>query len=77
MALKLSVNDKNQPGGEILLSSRTVAKGYYKLEDEFSNASFFTDPEGLRWFRTGDIGQLDQCPDPVLESSLIFVPSKN
>ena len=53
------VNDKNQPGGEILLSSRTVAKGYYKLEDELSNASFFTDSEGVEWFRTGDIGQLD------------------
>ena len=53
------VNDENQPGGEILLSSKTLAKGYYKLENELSNSSFFTDSNGVQWFRTGDIAQLD------------------
>ena len=53
------VNDQNRPGGEILLSSKTLAKGYYKLEDELSNAAFSKDSEDIQWFRTGDIAQLN------------------
>ena len=53
------VSDKNNPGGEIMFSSKTLAKGYYKLEDGLSNASSSTDSEDVQWFRTGDIAQLN------------------
>ena len=53
------VNDKEGPRGEILLSSKAVAKGYYKVEDDASNSAFFMDNNGTKWFRTGDIGHLN------------------
>ena len=53
------VNDKPGPRGEIILSSKSLTKGYYNLQDESSNASFVLDTNGERWFRTGDIGQIN------------------
>ncbi len=43
--------------GEIVISGPQVMKGY-TVEDENRNA-FFT-AHGLRWFRTGDIGYMDE-----------------
>jgi len=48
------VNLKIADDGEILVKSRKVFKGYYKMEKE--TAEVFTDG----WFHTGDIGHIDQ-----------------
>ena len=53
------VTDQCGPRGEIVLNSNSLANGYYKCEDEASNAAFFTDSNGVRWIRTGDIGHLN------------------
>ena len=46
--------------GEILIGGGNVASCYYKLPEKTSE-EFVDDSEGRRWFRTGDIGQFDQC----------------
>jgi len=51
------VSDENGPRGEVIINSKSLAKGYYKLQDVSANAAFVIDSEGKRWFRTGDIGQ--------------------
>ena len=53
------VDDENYPGGEILISSKTLAKGYYKIQDKITESSLFTDTNGVKWLRTGDIGRLN------------------
>ena len=53
------VSDKMGPRGEVIIHSRSLTKGYYNLQDESSNAAFITDAKGERWFRTGDIGQIN------------------
>jgi long-chain acyl-CoA synthetase len=53
------VNDKNGPRGELIISSKSLTKGYYNLQDESANAAFVVDAKGKRWFRTGDIAQLN------------------
>lgn len=45
------------PRGEIYLGGDSIASGYYKLPEETA-ASFIVDPDGTRWFRTGDIGEM-------------------
>ena len=54
------VTDTPHPRGEILIGGGNVASCYYKLPGKTSE-EFFEDEEGRRWFRTGDIGQFDQC----------------
>ncbi|XP_057672169.1 long-chain-fatty-acid--CoA ligase 4-like isoform X2 [Diorhabda carinulata] len=51
------VTDKPNPRGEILLGGDIVSKGYYK-NFEKTNEDFFEE-NGVRWFRTGDIGEFD------------------
>ena len=47
------------PRGEILIGGPMISSGYYDLQEKTSE-SFIIDPyDGLRWFKTGDIGQLD------------------
>ena len=47
------------PRGEILIGGPMISSGYYDLREKTSE-SFIIDPyDGLRWFKTGDIGQLD------------------
>ncbi|XP_028968237.1 long-chain-fatty-acid--CoA ligase 4 [Galendromus occidentalis] len=51
-----TVNDKPNPRGEILVGGVTVAKSYYK--NESLSREVFLEEDGIRWFRTGDIGEL-------------------
>jgi acyl-CoA synthetase (AMP-forming)/AMP-acid ligase II len=43
--------------GEIVLGGGNVALGYFKLPDKTAE-DFFTDANGTRWFRTGDVGEI-------------------
>ena len=49
---------RGQPG-EILASGPGVSPGYWNLPRE-TEESFYSDPEGRRWFRSGDIGIMDE-----------------
>jgi len=51
------ITDKPYPRGEIHVGGRHVAMGYY-LNEEKTNEEFY-DEDDLRWFRTGDIGQVE------------------
>jgi len=53
------VSDQPHPRGEILVGGPNVAQGYYKLPGK-TEEEFFTDETGRRWFRTGDIGQIEE-----------------
>merc|ERR1719347_1817381 len=52
------VTDKPHPRGEIYIGGPNVAAGYYKNEEK-TKEEFYTDDEGRRWFKTGDIGQFE------------------
>ena len=52
------VTDTPNPRGEIHVGGNNVALGYYKNKPKTEED--FYDDEGLRWFRTGDIGEFDQ-----------------
>ena len=41
------------------LGGGNVAEGYYKQPAK-TEEEFFTDNEGRRWFKTGDIGEVDK-----------------
>ncbi|GAA4389123.1 o-succinylbenzoate--CoA ligase [Ornithinibacter aureus] len=44
--------------GRILLGGPTIAHGYLGLPD-LTRATFGTDEDGIRWFRTDDVGHVD------------------
>ncbi|XP_023343813.1 LOW QUALITY PROTEIN: long-chain-fatty-acid--CoA ligase 4-like [Eurytemora carolleeae] len=48
----------SQPRGEIVIGGGNVAIGYYKMPEKTAE-DFYTDSTGMRWFKTGDIGQID------------------
>ena len=50
-------SDKPNPRGELVIGSDIVALGYYKLPD-MTDEAFYSDKEGIRWFHTGDIGEV-------------------
>ena len=52
------VTDKPNPRGEIVVGGPSVAKGYFKRPEE-TTAAFFEE-DGQKWFRTGDIGEIDE-----------------
>ena len=52
------VTDRPRPRGEILVGGENVTAGYFKNEEKTAE-EYFTDPAGRRWFRTGDIGQVE------------------
>ena len=52
------VTDSPCPRGEIYIGGENVAAGYYNNEDK-TKEEFYTDDEGRRWFKTGDIGQFE------------------
>jgi len=45
------------PRGEVVIGGHNVTPGYFKMPDETA-ASYFTTPDGTRWFRTGDVGEI-------------------
>ncbi|XP_045589614.2 long-chain-fatty-acid--CoA ligase 4 [Procambarus clarkii] len=51
------VTDKPNPRGEIVVGGTVVSKGYFKLPEE--NEASFYEENGLRWFSTGDIGEIN------------------
>jgi len=53
------VTDSQGARGEIVISVRCLAQGYYKCSDPTANSSFITDQDGKRWYRTGDIGSVN------------------
>lgn len=52
------VTDKPNPRGEIIIGGPSVAKGYFKRDEE-SKAAFYEE-NGVRCFCTGDIGEIDE-----------------
>jgi acyl-CoA synthetase (AMP-forming)/AMP-acid ligase II len=61
--LKLIAGDDREAGpgelGEIVGLGRLVMEGYHNRPDATVEATW-TDPQGRRWLRTGDIGRLDE-----------------
>merc|ERR1719211_404548 len=51
------ITDKPFPRGEIHIGGRNVAMGYY-LNEEKTREEFYEE-DGFRWFKTGDIGQVE------------------
>jgi len=55
-----SVDDNENPSGEILLVGPNVADSYYMCSKEENNSAFQLDVEqNMRMFRTGDIGRIN------------------
>ncbi|HIE37199.1 TPA: long-chain fatty acid--CoA ligase [Candidatus Geothermarchaeota archaeon] len=44
--------------GEVVVSGPQVMKGYYNMDEE--NKMVFFEKYGYRWFRTGDMGKMDE-----------------
>lgn len=68
-----SVLDKPNPRGEILIGGKIITLGYFS-QPEMTKKSFYTDEHGIRWFQTGDIGEMysngtikiiDRCKDLI------------
>ena len=53
------MTDKPRPRGEILISGGNITEGYYKLPGK-TEEEYFSDQAGRRWFRSGDIGQVEE-----------------
>ncbi|XP_064088455.1 long-chain-fatty-acid--CoA ligase 4-like isoform X2 [Macrobrachium nipponense] len=51
------VTDNPYPRGEIIVGGIVVGKGYFNLPEE--NKASFYEENGLKCFRTGDIGEID------------------
>lgn len=68
-----SVKDKPNPRGEIMVGGDLIGLNYYN-KPERTKESFYTDENGIRWFITGDIGEIypnktikiiDRCKDLI------------
>ena len=53
-----TLKDKPNPRGEIVVGVNALSDGYY-ANDEETKATFFEE-NGIRWWRTGDIAEIDQ-----------------
>ena len=55
------VTDKPNPRGELVVGGKHVSIGYFKREEE-TRECFYTDQKdpSIRWFRTGDIVEVDK-----------------
>ena len=49
------MDDKPNARGELIIGSDMVSAGYYKNEEE--TAKVFFEENGIRWWRSGDIGK--------------------
>lgn len=49
--------DQPNPRGEIHVATESLSIGYYKLP-KLDAESYYVDEAGVRWFRTGDVGEL-------------------
>lgn len=65
--------DKPNPRGEIIMGGDLIARGYFKMPRQTEEV-FYTDRHGIRWFRTGDVGEMysngtikiiDRCKDLI------------
>ena len=55
---EIKIDNPNENGeGEVLIKSKTLMLGYYEDEEATNEAIF--EKNGERWFRSGDIGYLD------------------
>ena len=52
------ITDQPRPRGEIVIGGANITEGYYKLPGKTAE-DYFCD-EGQRWFRSGDIGQMEE-----------------
>jgi len=52
------VTDKPYPRGEVIIGGGNITAGYYKMPDKTAE-DYFDDDAGMRWFRSGDIGQIE------------------
>jgi len=52
------VTDKPFPRGEILIGGNNITAGYFKMPEK-TDEEYFNDKAGRRWFRSGDIGQME------------------
>jgi amino acid adenylation domain-containing protein len=50
--------------GELCIAGRGVMRGYWGLADQ-TERSFVVDPDGTRWYRTGDIVAIDDAGDYI------------
>ena len=46
------------PQGEVLFGGPSLTVGYFKMPEKTAE-DYVTDEQGRRWFKTGDIGQID------------------
>ncbi|XP_064458379.1 fatty acid CoA ligase Acsl3-like isoform X2 [Ornithodoros turicata] len=51
-----STRDVPNPRGEVVVGGPTVTAGYYKRPE--LTAQYYEEKDGIRWFHTGDIGEL-------------------
>ena len=57
--------------GEIVLGGGNVALGYFRLPDKTAE-DFFTDSNGTRWFRTGDVGEIFEDGNTLSQESVFY-----
>ncbi len=56
----IKVDDPDEKGeGELLISTDTLMIGYYE-DEEATREAVFTDEDGRSWFRSGDVGRVDE-----------------
>ena len=68
------VTDRPRPRGEILISGGNVTAGYYKQPGK-TREEYFTDEAGLRWFKSGDIGQVSLQYSPLIGQVISIITS--
>lgn len=54
-------SDKPNPRGELLLGGDFISQGYFNMKSETEEV-FSTDNQKVRWYRTGDIGEVIKLP---------------
>lgn len=60
-----TIQDEEGPSGELLIGGAHVAQGYLCQDSDGKDESFFTDQNGRRWFRTGDVARLNPLTNSV------------